>query len=89
MSALQNLKSAVEKFSRGRKVKSESDVATDPHVATSRDLGGVPSADAADQASTTGTTPSGEYVGRVAGDDPGDIGESGAERRAWAEPGDQ
>ena len=35
-----------------------------------------------DQASTTGTTPDAEYVGRIAGDDLGYAGETGAERRA-------
>jgi len=34
-----------------------------------------------DQASTTGTTPKGVYVGRIAGDDVGFAGETGAERR--------
>ena len=38
-----------------------------------------------DQGSTTGTTPDGEYVGRVAGQDVGYAGETGAERRAEAE----
>ena len=64
------------------KVKSESDVRSDPHIAGSRDFGGVDNPDAADQASTTGSSETGEYVGRIAGDDPGDIEESGAERRA-------
>lgn len=67
------------------KDKSESDVASDPQVAGSRDTGGKPDPDAPDQASSTGTSPTEEYVGRIAGDDPGDIEESGAERRA-AEP---
>jgi hypothetical protein len=64
------------------KEKSESDVASDPQVAGSRDTGGVPEPDAPDQSSTTGTSPTSEYVGRIAGDDPGDVEESGAERRA-------
>ncbi len=62
--------------------RAESDVDGDEKVAGSRATGGVSNDEAPDQASTTGTTPSPEYVGRVAGDDPGDIGESGAERRA-------
>ncbi|MDL5205017.1 hypothetical protein [Streptomyces sp. ALI-76-A] len=45
------------------------------------DTGGEPAADAADQHSTTGTTPSETFVGRIAGDDPGSL-ETGAERRA-------
>jgi hypothetical protein len=89
MSVLDNLRSAFEKFTHGRKVKSEADVATDPNLATSRDTGGVVNPAAPDQGSTTGTTPSGDYVGRIAGDDPGDIGESGAERRASAEPAEE
>jgi hypothetical protein len=35
-----------------------------------------------DQHTTTGTTPSGTFVGRVAGDDTGAGEETGAERRA-------
>ena len=61
--------------------KSEADTARDPHLASSREQGGVADPDAEDQGSTTGTTPSGEFVGRVAGQDVGAIGESGAERR--------
>jgi len=64
------------------KERSESDVAADPQVAGSRDTGGLAAPDAPDQSSTTGTSPTPEYVGRIAGDDPGDIEESGAERRA-------
>jgi len=68
--------------------KSESDVAADPHVAGSRDTGGVPDPEATDQSSTTGASPTSEYVGRIAGDDPGEVQESGAERRA-ADPEDE
>lgn len=63
--------------------KSESDVQSDDGVAGSRATGGVTDPDAPDQASTTGSSPTPEFVGRVAGDE-GDIGESGAERRAEA-----
>lgn len=66
------------------KDKSESDTSSDDHVAGSRATGGVENADAPDQASTTGTTPSPEFVGRVAGTDESDVGESGAEARAEA-----
>ncbi|MCW2538380.1 MAG: hypothetical protein JWN95_105 [Frankiales bacterium] len=66
------------------KVKTETDVDTDEQVATSRDIGGVENPDAPDQASTTGTTPTPEYVGRIAGDDVGYAEETGAERRAQA-----
>ncbi len=64
--------------------KAESDTSTDEHVATSRDTGGVENQDAPDQSSTTGTTPSGDFVGRVAGNDESDVGESGAEARTEA-----
>jgi hypothetical protein len=60
----------------------EDDVDRDEGEALSRATGGVPDPEAPDQASTTGTTPSGEFVGRVAGDDVGYAGETGAERRA-------
>ncbi len=63
--------------------KGESDVAVDPQVATSRATGGDDNdADAPDEASTTGTSNTPEYVGRVAGDDVGYAGETGAERRS-------
>jgi hypothetical protein len=62
--------------------QTESDVATDPAVAGSRAVGGVEQPDAPDSNSTTGTTPSEEFVGRVAGQDVGYAGETGAERRA-------
>jgi hypothetical protein len=65
--------------------KSESDVGSDEAVAGSRDTGGVPEPDAPDQGSTTGSSPTSEFVGRVAGADEGDVGESGAERRAEAD----
>jgi hypothetical protein len=70
------------------KDKAESDTSSDDHVAGSRDTGGVENPDAPDQASTTGTTPSSEFVGRVAGTDESDVGESGAEARAAAGEGD-
>jgi hypothetical protein len=64
--------------------KGEDDVARDPQVATSRATGGVDDdeRDADDQASTTGTSETPEYVGRIAGDDVGYAGETGAERRS-------
>ncbi len=62
----------------------ESDVASDEKVAVSRATGGVPDPDAEDQGSTTGPTPS-DFVGRVAGQDVGSAGETGAERRAAAD----
>jgi hypothetical protein len=71
------------------KDKSESDVADDPKLADSRDTGGVVDGDADDQASTTGSSPTPDFVGRVAGDDVGYAGETGAEARAEAERDDQ
>lgn len=67
-----------------RSAGAESDAPGDPHTAFSRETGGVPNAEAPDQHSTTGSTPSGEQVGRVAGADPGDAELSGAEVRAEA-----
>lgn len=69
----------------------EPDVQADDKVAASRATGGVPDPTAADQHSTTGTTPNEKFVGRISGADPGYEGETGAERRAAAsadsEPG--
>jgi hypothetical protein len=60
----------------------EADVQADDHLAAARDTGGVADPGADDQASTTGTSVTPEYVGRIAGDDVGYAGETGAERRA-------
>lgn len=54
----------------------------DDAQALSRETGGVPDPSAPDQGSTTGTTPSEEFVGETAGQDVGYAGETGAERRA-------
>lgn len=61
--------------------RAEPDVDRDVERADSRATGGVPDPDKPDQATTTGTTPDDEYVGRVAGDEPGSSEETGAERR--------
>ena len=68
-----------------RRDKGESDVAAGPNVATSRDTGGVDGERQPDQASTTGMSSTPEFVGRIAGDDVGYVGETGAERRAEAD----
>ena len=60
----------------------ESDTASDDKLAESRETGGVPDGNDANQGSTTSTTPDGEYVGRVAGDDTGYAGQQGAEARS-------
>jgi hypothetical protein len=62
--------------------KPEPDVQSDPARVDSRQIGGVEEPDAEDEGSTTGATPDGEYVGRVAGQDAGFEEETGAERRA-------
>lgn len=62
--------------------RAEDDVQRDAQRADARQTGGVPDPDKPDQASTTSTTPDDEYVGRVAGDDPGYVEETGAERRS-------
>ena len=59
---------------------SEEDVDPDEGQALSRATGGGPS-DAPDAAGTTGTGESETFVGRVAGQDVGYAGETGAERR--------
>ena len=59
----------------------EPDVDRDDAQALSRATGGRGSEDP-DAASTTGVGDSGEFVGRVAGQDVGYAGETGAERRA-------
>lgn len=69
-----------------RRKSAERDVAPDEGVARTRETGGVPDPEAPDQYSTTGTTPSDEFVGRVAGQDVGYAEETGAERRAEEEP---
>ena len=65
--------------------EAEEDAPADTGVAHSRDTGGVEDPDQPDQASTTGTTPDAEFVGRVAGQDVGYAGETGAEARAEAD----
>ena len=60
----------------------EDDVDPDDAQALSRATGGVDDPSAPDQGSTTGTTESEEFVGRVSGQDVGYAGETGGERRA-------
>jgi hypothetical protein len=63
---------------------SEPDVASDPHLARTRETGGVDRdrKERPDGPSTTGTDENEEFVGRVAGQDAGYAGETGAEARA-------
>ncbi len=65
----------------------EDDVDRDDAQALSRSTGGGGS-DQPDASSTTGTGDSGEFVGRVAGQDVGYAEETGAERRAAVEQQD-
>ena len=58
----------------------EDDVDRDDAEALTRATGG--GSDEPDASSTTGTGDSGEFVGRVSGQDVGYAGETGAERRA-------
>ena len=60
----------------------EDDTDPDDAQALSRATGGVPDPEHPDQGSTTGTTPSETFVGRVAGQDVGYAEEQGGERRA-------
>ncbi len=63
--------------------QSEEDVSGDPQLAQSRDAGGEPGdQEETDGTSTTGTAENQEFVGRVAGDDEGYAGETGAEARS-------
>jgi hypothetical protein len=70
---------------------SEPDVAADPNVTRSRETGGmdpdhrtrpVDERGGPDAPSTTGTAENETFVGRVAGQDAGYTGETGAEARA-------
>lgn len=56
------------------------DVQSDAHTACTRETGGA-DRDDADSAATTGTGRTEGYVGRVAGQDEGFAGETGAEVR--------
>lgn len=67
---------------RAEHTPGESDVPGDPRSAGTRATGGEPEPGAPDTHSTTGTTPSETFVGRSSGDDPGDSGTSGADKRA-------
>lgn len=60
----------------------ENDAPADTGTARTRATGGVQDAGARDTHSTTGTTSSGDFVGRASGDDAGEAGTTGAERRA-------
>jgi len=63
----------------------EGDVTDDDSVAQSRATGGDPDADGRDALGTTGTGDSGEFVGRISGQDVGYAGLTGAEARAMTD----
>jgi hypothetical protein len=60
----------------------EDDVPEDPALANSRATDGTDTGGDGDSTGTTGVDRNEEFVGRVAGDDAGYAGETGAERRA-------
>jgi hypothetical protein len=62
--------------------RSEEDVPLDSHVANSRPV--ASDGDEDEPENTTGPGGNGEFVGRVAGQDVGYAGETGAERRGDA-----
>jgi len=65
----------------------ERDAPADTGVAATRETGGAETDRTGDARSTTGTGPSDEFVGRVAGDDEGYTDTTGAEARS--ERGDE
>lgn len=67
--------------------RSESDVQADKHVVRSRRTGGARDSHGEDTASTTGTSPTEEFVGRVAGEDETEDEVDGAQARAEGSPG--
>jgi hypothetical protein len=81
MSVLTRLRDRLRKNRAGRKL-GESDAPADTGAAQTRATGGTPQPGAPDAHSTTGSTPSGTFVGRAGGDDPGSAGQTGAEARA-------
>lgn len=66
---------------RPPKVPTEDDVKPDMGMARRRETGGGPEK-SGDAPTTTGTGPSGTFVGRASADDAGAVGETGAEARS-------
>jgi hypothetical protein len=77
-------KDAWRRVESGRSARKhgENDAPLEAETATARESGGVAQPGVEDKESTTGTTPSGEPVGRVGGDETAGAGESGGDRRA-------
>lgn len=67
---------------RGGSTHAEEDVRPDPHQVTGKPTGGARLPEDPDAHSTTAPSRNETYVGRVSGEDSGDPGETGAERRA-------
>ncbi|OZM71339.1 hypothetical protein CFN78_21385 [Amycolatopsis antarctica] len=67
---------------RGTRIPPESGAGDDPAVASTRRTGGSSGHDGGDNSGTTGPGESGNFVGRVAGQDEGYAGLTGAEARA-------
>jgi hypothetical protein len=72
---------------RAQRAGGEPDVESDPAQPGTGPTGGVSDPDAADAHSTTGPSENETFVGRVAGEDAGDAGITGAEARS-STPGD-
>jgi hypothetical protein len=80
MGFLQRMKSVLRGDPAARRT-GEDDAPVDQAMATSRETGGGDDPGTMDKNSTTGTTESGEFVGRAGSDETGDVGLSGAEAR--------
>jgi hypothetical protein len=80
MSFFERITSLVSRDRTARR-RGEEDAPADPANAGARDTGGGSDVDSMDRNSTTGTTDSGEFVGRAGGDETGDVGLSGGEAR--------
>ncbi|HEY8454761.1 MAG TPA: hypothetical protein VIL34_04150 [Actinopolymorphaceae bacterium] len=83
MSFLTRIRELIRKDQKARRL-GERDAPADIGTARTRAEGGVPQSSAPDRHSTTGTTPSETFVGRVGGNE-SDTGTTGAEVRAEAE----
>jgi hypothetical protein len=81
MTAWQRIKQLVVRDRTARE-RGERDAPADLANAGARDTGGGSDVDTMDENSTTGTTESGEFVGRAGGDETGDVGLSGGEARS-------
>ena len=67
----------------------EGDEPVDTATVGTRATGGEEDEGSQNPNATTGTTPNEEFVGRASSDETGDVGQSGAEKRAEWEQGKQ